>query len=104
MASMDPLSAVIEHVSMPDAYEAQPHSVRVVKTRNGPNRHLYAVTFTAQSGLDMLFVCDVHAAADGSWVVHGSAGGGVDHAPQREAPWANLGGSPGGGTLGFYFG
>jgi hypothetical protein len=103
MAHTDPHTALLEHVADLGFYRAQPPSVRVLKRRDLPGRQLYAIAFTTQEGHDAFCACELRQQEDGTWTVHGSAGGGLG-VPRRETPWANLGGSPGNQASGCYFG
>jgi hypothetical protein len=103
MAHTDPHAALLEHVANPRFYGAQPRSVRVLKQRDLPGRQLCAVAFTTEEGREVFCACELRQQDDGSWSVHGSAGGGLG-GPPGTTPWANLGGSPGGHASGCYFG
>ena len=87
MAHTDPHAALLEHVATPAFYGAQLDSVHILKQRALPGRQLYGVAFRDAQGRDLF-----------------CAGGGLGGSPRWETPRANLGGSPGGGTSGAYFG
>jgi hypothetical protein len=103
MGYTDPYEAVLEHVA-DFPYRVQPPSVHVLKRRDLPGRQLYAVVFTNQEGLEVFCACELRQQEDGTWSVHGSAGGGLGGGRPSESPRANLGGSPGGQSSGCYFG
>src|SRR5215472_13553086 len=103
MVHIDPYAALLEHMADQRLYRAQPSSVQVLKQRALPGRRLYAVTFTTPDGRVGFCACELRQQKDGTWRVHGSAGGGRGGG-QRDRPWANLGGSPGNHSSGCYFG
>jgi hypothetical protein len=103
MVHTDPHAALLEHVANPAFYGAQLSSVRLLKQRAIAGRQVVAVAFTDREGRDLFCACELRQQDDGTWSVHGSAGGGLS-GPRWEAPRANLGGSPGNQASGCYFG
>ena len=70
-------------------------TIRLVKSRGGPDRQISYVTCGGPRGTESWHWTVVASrGASGSWSVHGVAGGGgVGALPQRRVPWANLGGN-----------
>jgi len=110
MDRRDPKEVIAEHLAVPrkrlsagpatggwhaeswqGGFDARPESICFLKEHTIPGRQLHAVVFETRRGLRMHWTCPLTQGKDGNWRVEGGAGGGAD-LPDRNPPWANLGG------------